>query len=130
MISDKGISRKPKVNVINKDLLSISVQTGTGISTRWTIYCNVNSGKVSDTYYSVLGEYAENTVFANYNNGKHSVVIQDIFNQQQYYKEQILEDASKVTDPVIDFEKLDDDKIKIVYLKGDNFLETELIIEI
>jgi len=128
LISDKDVSRKPKVNVINEDLLSISVQTGTGISTRWTIYCDVNSGNVSDTYYSVLGEYEENVVFANYDNGRHSVIIQDIFNKCDYLKEVVLEDVSETVDPIIDYVKFDD-KIKIVYLKGDNFLETELIIE-
>ena len=128
LISDKDVSRKPKVNVINEDLLSVSVQTGTGISTRWTIYCDVNSGNVSDTYYSVLGEYEENVVFANYDNGRHSVIIQDIFNKCDYLKEVVLEDVSETVDPIIDYVKFDD-KIKIVYLKGDNFLETELIIE-
>lgn len=128
LISDKNVSRKPKVNVINEDLLSISVQTGTGISTRWTIYCDVNSGNVSDTYYSVLGEYEENVVFANYDNGRHSVIIQDIFNKGEYLKEVVLEDASETTDPVVDYVKFDD-KIKIIYLKGNNFSETELIIE-
>ena len=128
LISDKDVSRKPKVNVINEDLLSISVQTGTGISTRWTIYCDVNSGDVSDTYYSVLGEYEENVVFVNYDNGRHSVIIQDIFNKGEYLKEVVLEDVSETVDPIVDYVKFDD-KIKIVYLRGNNFLETELIIE-
>ncbi len=128
LISDKNVSREPKVNVINEDLLSVSVQTGTGISTRWTIYCDVNSGDVSDTYYSVLGEYAENVVFANYDNGRHSVIIQDIFNKGEYLKEVVLEDISETVDPIVDYVKFDD-KIKIVYLRGNNFLETELIIE-
>lgn len=128
LISDKDVSRKPKVNVINEDLLSISVQTGTGISTRWTIYCDVNSGNVSDTYYSVLGEYEENVVFVNYDNGRHSVIIQDIFNKGEYLKEVVLEDVSETVDPIVDYVKFDN-KIKIMYLKGNNFLETELIIE-
>ena len=129
LISDKGVSREPKINAINDNLLSISVQTGTGISTRWTVYCDVSSGKVSDTYYSVLGEYVENVVFINYDNNKFSIVIQDIFNREQYYKEVILEDASITTDPIVDFKKTDDG-VKIVYLKGNNFLETELTIDI
>ena len=128
LISDKDVSRKPKVNVINEDILNISVQTGTGISTRWTIYCDVNSGNVSDTYYSVLGEYEENVVFVNYDNGSHSVIIQDIFNQGEYLKEVVLEDVSETVDPIVDYIKFDD-KIKIIYLKGNNFLDTELIIE-
>ncbi len=128
LISDSGISRQPQVNVIDEDLLNISVQTGTGISTRWTIYCDVNSGNVSDTYYSVLGEYAENVVFVNYDNGRYSIVIQDVFDNGKYFKEVILEDVSEVADPVVEFVKLDD-KIKIVYLRGDDLLESELIIE-
>ena len=128
LISDKDVSRKPKVNVINEDLLSISVQTGTGISTRWTIYCDVNSGNVSDTYYSVLGEYEENVVFVNYDNGRHSVIKQDILNKGEYLKEVVLEHVSETVDPIVDYVKFDN-KIKIMYLKGNNFLETELIIE-
>ena len=128
LISDKGILRQPKVNIIDEEVLSISVQTGTGISTRWTIYCDVNGGVVSNTYYYVLGEYAENVVFVNYENGRHSVIIQDIFNRGKYLKEVVLDDVSETVDPVIDFVKFDD-KIKIVYLKGNNFSKTELIIK-
>lgn len=129
LISDKGIAREPEVNVINEDLLSISVQTGTGLSTRWTVYCDVSSGTVSDPYYSVLGEYAQNVVFVNYDGGTYRVAVQNIFSQQPH-KEIILEDAAKVPDPVVAFEKSDDGKANVAYLKGDGHAETEIMIEV
>ncbi len=130
LIKGKDISKEPKVNILNEDLLSISVQTGTGISTKWTIYCNVNSGKVSDAYYSVLGEVDEKVVFVKYDNGNHCVVIRDVFNKEEYFKEVVLEDTSKTTDPVVDFVKIDANKFKIVFLKGEDHTETEKIIEL
>lgn len=129
IISDKGISREPWVNVINEDLLSLSVQAGTGISTRWTKYCNVNSGKVSDTYVSVLGECGENVIFVDYDNGIYYVVVQNIFDIEKYHKSIVLEDA-RMTDPVVSFEKLDGEKVKIGYVKSEEYTETEIIIEL
>lgn len=46
------------------------------------------------------------------------------------YKTIALEDVSQVTDPVVNFEKSDDSKDKIVYLKGKEYLETEMTIEL
>ena len=51
-----------------------------------------------------------------------------IFNKGEYLKEVVLEDVSETVDPIVDYVKFDN-KIKIMYLKGNNFLETELIIE-
>ena len=130
LISDKGISREPKINVINENLLSVSVQSGTGISTRWTIYCDVLNGNVSEAYYSVLGEYGENVVYVNYDNGTYRIVIQNIFNRELFYKETVLEDASPVVEPVVSFEIEDNGTAKAVYLKGEDYLETEITIDL
>lgn len=130
LISDKGVSKEPKVSIINEDVLSISVQTGTGISTRWTMYCDVNSGTVSDAYYSVLGEHAENVVFVNQDNGTYSIVVQNFFDKEQYHISTVLANASQVTDPVVSFEKLSDAKAKVIYLRDEDYIETETTIEL
>lgn len=130
LISDKGISREPEINVINENLLSVSVQSGTGISTRWTIYCDVLNGNVSEAYYSVLGEYGENVAYVNYDNGTYRIVIQNIFNRELFYKETVLEDVSPVVEPVVRFEIEDNGTAKAVYLKGEDYLETEITIDL
>ena len=130
LISNEGISREPEINVINEYLLSVSVQAGTGISTRWTIYCDVLNGNVSETYYSVLGEYDENVVFVNYDNSAYCIVIQNIFNRELFYKEIVLEDASPVAEPVVSFEIEDKGAAKVVYLKGEDYSETEVMIDL
>ncbi len=130
LLEDKGIIREPEIRVINNDVLSISVQTGTGISTRWTVYCDVNSGTISDTYYAVLGEYDEKVVYANYENGVHSVVVHRIFNRQQDLKKFVLEDAINRPDPIVDFEIGEDGKATIVYSKGADCAESKMTIEL
>ena len=130
LISDKGVAREPEINVINENLLSVSVQSGTGISTRWTIYCDVLNGSVSETYYSVLGEYGENVVYVSYDGSAYRIVIQNIFNRELFYKEMVLEDSSPVVEPVVSFEILDNGTAKAVYLKGENYSETEIMIDL
>lgn len=130
LISNEGISRKPEINVINEYLLSVSVQAGTGLSTRWTIYCDVLNGSVSETYYSVLGEYGENVVYVSYDNGTYRIVIQNIFNRELFYKETVLEDASPVAEPVVSFAIEDNGEAKVVYLKGEAYLEAEIMIDL
>ena len=129
LLSDKNVSRQPEITVITKDLLRISVQTGTGISTCWTVYCDVTNGKTSEPYYSVLGEEGENVVYVNYNSGTYSVVVQSMFNQEQL-REAILVDASKVADPVVSFEKTGNGKAKLIYLKGETWEETSVTIDL
>ena len=130
LLFEERISREPEINVINENLLSVSVQAGTGLSTRWTIYCDVLNGNVSDAYCSVLGEYEENVVYVNYDNGTYRIVIQNIFNQKLFYKETVLEDASLAADPVVGFEIGDNDTAKVVYLKGEDYLETEITLDL
>ena len=130
LLFEERISREPEINVINENLLSVSVQAGTGLSTRWTIYCDVSKRTVSDAYCSVLGEYEENVVYVNYDNGTYRIVIQNIFNRKLFYKETVLEDASLAADPVVSFEIGDNDMAKVVYLKGEDYLETEIMIDL
>ena len=130
LISEERMSREPEINIINENLLSVSVQAGTGLSTRWTIYCDVSKGTVSGAYCSVLGEYEENVVYVNYDNGTYCIVIQNIFNRKLFYRETVLEDASLAADPVVSFEIGDNDMAKVVYLKGEDYLETEIMIDL
>lgn len=130
LISDYNISREPKVNVIDDNVLSLSVQTGTGLSTNWTVYCDVSDGKVSETYYYTLGEHNDKVVFIDYQDGVNSVVVQDIFDSKKYQKRVILEDASHTPDLIKNFQSIDDDTIKIIYLKGDDFTETEVVVDL
>lgn len=130
LISEERLSREPEINVINENLLSVSVQAGTGLSTRWTIYCDVSKRTISDAYCSVLGEYEENVVYVNYDNGMYRIVIQNIFNRELFYRETILEDASLAADPVVSFEILDNGTAKAVYLKGEDYSETEITLDL
>ena len=128
LLSGKALNKEPVIRIINESTLSVSVQSGTGLSTHRTTYCDIVKGIVSKSFPSVLGEYANNVIFISYNSGTHSIIAQDIFGEGTFYKETVLSDIS-TSDPIVSF-KIQDDIAKIVYLKGPDYQNTEIFIAI
>ncbi len=132
MLSNEQITTEPVIKVINDNILSVSVQAGTGISTCGTTYCNVNTNIVSETFMSVLGEYKNKTIYVNFDNSSntHKIIVQDIFDKNIYYQETVLPDVQVATDPVIEWKITDDGVANITYLQGDNYTEKLISIDL
>ena len=128
--NETNLSRQPHLYEISESIVKASVQTGTGISTNIATYYDVYTGKVSETYQYVLGEFEENTVFAIRKEDGTQIVIQDIFDREKYHMGIEIEDVSDVIDPIVGFE-CTENGIKITYLSGEEYSETvkEIIIK-
>jgi len=127
LISDENISRQPVIEEVTENLLKVSVQTGIGRATRWTMYCDVVNGRVSDGFYYVLAETEDKVVCVEYNE-QYNVVVRDIFNREKIYGGTVLEDVYTV-EPIVECKKVDN-KLKIVYLKGNDYTEEEVVVQV
>lgn len=122
-------TREPAIRFISEDILSLSVQTGTGASTRWTAYCDIGSSTVSKTYMYVLGEYRNNVIYCDYQDGEHFIKVRDIFGLESDAVRTILPEVY-CTDPVVDFQVTEAGIARITYLKGEIFAETTVEIDL
>ena len=127
-----GVAREPEINQIDVGIYELITQTGTGLSTNWAVYCDVENGKTSDLFYYVLGTDEKYVIYGNFNNNEHLIIVQEIFNNdgEGYFKEYKLENVSPVAaDFAIDC-KIDDKSAAITYLTGDNYTEAVLEIQL
>lgn len=128
LLSDTSLNREPRIEVISENTLGVTVQFGTGLSTRQTIFCDVDKGILSEIFTSVLNEYENKVIFLGYNNGVHSIIVQDIFDRDSFYKETVLNDAVG-PEPVCSLIIQENGSAEVTYHKVD-CLETEIYIEL
>lgn len=117
--------RPIKINMINDIIVDVAMGMGTGISTHK--YYNVNDNAFSKTFSSVIASFDGLVAYIDVDDKNplesRTVVIQDIFNDDLFYKSFKL-DFSLVDTPVVKAEFSDDGAIlTVTYLSGDNQLE-------
>ena len=123
------LTREPKRLCVSTDVVGISIQAGTGLSTNYAKFFNLESSKISETFYYVIDAKDDYVVYADYRNGEHIIIVQDIFDKEQYYKEYKLENVSPVAADFIvkgGFNKKGN--INITYLSGNEYTETDYTI--
>lgn len=123
--------KEPRVELIAESVYEMKTQTGTGRSTNWAVYCDVENSKTSDIFYYVLEAKNDYVVYANYQDGEHSVIVQNIFDKAECYKVYKLNDVSPVAaDFIVDCQENDDGSVTITYLAGDDYTEMEITISL
>ncbi len=131
LISENHTSREPHIEQVHSDVYGVTVQTGTGRSTNWAIYCDVQNSKISETYSYVMATKGDYVVFVDYRNGDHFVIVQDIFDKALYYQEYKLENVAPVAgDCVTDCVFDDNGTITVTYLAGEEYVETNFTISL
>ncbi len=129
LFSGETNTKLPKVTQVNTHTLEVTVQTGTGLATNWAVYCDVENSKLSETFQYVLMAQGDYVIYAKSNNGEPSVVVQNIFDKSEYYKEYVLTNCSPVAgDPVLSAKPDGEGRAVVTYLTGEDYKETELII--
>ena len=131
LFEKENMVREPKINMVSVNVYELITQTGTGLSTNWAVYCDVEISKVSETFYYVLATQGEYVVCADYKDGKPFIIIQNIFNKSVYYKTYELENVSPVAaDFALGCEFDGDNNAIISYLTGEDYTETKMTIDI
>ncbi|MBR3975835.1 MAG: hypothetical protein IKJ88_08250 [Clostridia bacterium] len=127
-----GVAREPEINQIDVGIYELITQTGTGLSTNWAVYCDVENSKTSDLFYHVLGADENYVICGNIKNNEYLIVVQEIFNNdgEGYFKEYKLENVSPVAaDFAVDC-KIDNKSAFVTYLTGDDYTEAILQIQL
>ena len=125
----QDIGREPKINPVSDGVYELITQAGTGLSTNWAVYCDVENSKVSATFEYVLLAHDDYVIYANRENDEHSIIVQDIFDKSKYCEKYVLTDCSPVAADFTTGAKLNGEGVAIVtYLTGDDYTETEITI--
>lgn len=128
LFEKQDAAREPRITQITPTLYELCTQAGTGLSTNWAVFCDVDKRLVSETFYYVLVAKDQYVVTADCAYGEHYIVVQSIFDREQYYKEYKLENVSPVAaDFVVNF-KMKKDECIVIYPVGENYTETEFAI--
>ncbi len=108
---------EPDIEMLTKYIIKVSVQSGTGLSTRRTYYYDLDKNKFSKTFYYVLGEKESYVAFFD---GK-KIIISDMFEENRALKEiQLKEKLVNSTDPVESVVFSDDlSEIDVTYFSSD-----------
>lgn len=108
---------EPDIEMLTKNIIKVSVQSGTGLSTRWTYYYDLDKNKFSKTFYYVLGE--KESYVASFD-GK-NIIISDIFEENRALKEiHLKEKLVNSTDPIESVAFSDDlSEINVTYFSSE-----------
>lgn len=129
LLSDNSEKEEPHINMMDENTVKLWIQRGTGLATRFTTYYNIEKGTVSDEFLYVLTEFDKNTVYVQYRENEHYVIIQNIFDKNELYKEFKISDASPIADAITNAKISEDDKIlTVTYHTGEDCLETKMLI--
>ncbi len=124
-------SRVPEIWEVSPGVYGLVTQTGTGLSTNWAVFFDVEHSKVSETFYYVLAAQGDYVVYANSEDGKHCIVVQNIFDKSVYYKTYELENVSPVTADFIRGCEFDSNgNIEVTYITGEKYIEIQMEIDI
>ena len=129
LFSEDHAMRKPEIEQLSSNILGITVQAGTGLSTNWAVYCDTENSKVSETFQYVLMTRDDYVIYVDIENGEHSIVVQNIFDKSKYCKKHMLTNCSPVAgDVVIEAKPKGEGAAVVTYFTGEDYAETELVI--
>ena len=129
LLSDNSEKEEPHIAMLNDDTVKLMIQRGTGLATQFTTYCNIEQGTVSDEFSYVLTEFDKNTVYVQYRDNVHYIIIQNTFDKNEFYQESKISDASPIADAFTNAEISEDDKIlTVTYHTGEDCLEATILI--
>ena len=131
LFQKEDVVREPEINQIAISIYELKTQTGTGLSTNWAVYCDVENSKTSETFYYVLATQGDYVVCADYKDNKHFITVQNIFDKSAYCKTYELENVSPVAaDFALGCEFENETKATITYLVGEDYTKAEMTIDI
>lgn len=75
--------RCPHIVISESRIISIAVQAGTGIETRWTYYYSIDHDVFSDVFYAVL-QQMDNIIILRGENG--TIIMRDVFDESGFFQ--------------------------------------------
>ena len=118
LFSDDRSPKEPHIDQVSNNILSVTIQTGTGRSTNWAVFCDIENGKTSKTYQYVLGAQDNYVFYVEFEDGAHRLVVQDIFDSSVYKKTYALQNCGAFADPACELTVESKGKAIVTYLTG------------
>ena len=127
-VSAEKYFRLPHIDGLDNNRLSVSIQAGTGIATRWTYYYDVERNEFSDVFYAVFQQYEDIIVYA-YNR---TVIVRDIFNETKYHKvfNEFQGISTSTAFPFVDACFIDDGRSIIVTYYSESYDEISVTLDL
>lgn len=130
LLEKESAVRAPEVQTLSPSVYGFVTQAGTGLSTNWAVYCDVELGCVSEQFNYVLMAQDNFVVYAEREENRCTVTVQNIFDKNDYCKQYELENVSSVAaDFIVACTINGEGELVITYLSGENYTETERIIQ-
>lgn len=120
--SDGPFNKLPKISISDDNLVKLTVQAGTGISTQWGYYYDIKKDCFSRIFYSIFDEYNGRMIFRD----KNKIIVRDIFDKTEYYYEidSFKNSLSQSSEPFRKVQFVNDgERIEITYLTGNDYHE-------
>jgi len=108
----------PGIHYIDQKTIEISISAGTG--TFFCVYYDIVNDRFSEQYECPIEAKYNKVAFLNHTDGKTVLIIKDMFNDGNCYKEYDL-DFSFAVSPVLHAEFIDEDTLLITYQSGDSY---------
>ena len=118
LFSDDHSPREPNIDWVSDHVLSVTIQTGTGRSTNWAVFCDVENGRTSKVYQYVLGAQDNYVFYVESEDSNYCLVVEDIFDSNIYRKTYTLQDCGAFADPACALTFESKGKAIITYLTG------------
>ena len=129
LCSGENVTKPPHTRQISENVFSLTTQSGTGLSSSRTVFCDVENSLTS-TFYYVLGAKNGYVVYADYLNGEHFVIVQDMFDEEGYFCKYKLKNVSLAMDFATDCTFDGGESATVTYLTGKDYTQTQLLITI
>jgi len=120
----------PSLNGIGEDVTELSIRTG--IDTKTVQFYSAKHDMFSDVFDTPIVITDELIGLLRWSNtGALNLIVRDMFDTETYCNEFLLEDFSNVANPMdalIQVEYLGNGELEVIYLSGQNFIETATIL--
>lgn len=132
VVKEEAHTRFPHISLIEGYLVKVWIQAGTGVSTRWTYYYDVNNDRFSETFGPVFDERNDRIAHVEWDT-IYKLIVRDIFDKEKYYYEitSFNEPLAEIIDPFVDIKFSDNGRqVQVTYLTGKDYESFREVTEI
>ncbi len=131
MISGENLEQYPTTDYVGMGVIGVSLPSPEDVSIYKTVYCNVESGEISEPFLYVIDAHEGYVMYVSENQGQYSVVVQDIFDVQAYSEAYPLENFNPDAKYPISCSGISaGGDAEIVYKSGENEQEKTLTVHL
>lgn len=118
---------EPFVTYIDEETIQIQLSAGSNMF--YCIYYDIINDRLSEAFESPILVKHGKVLYIDHNNTPVSLIIQDIYNQNEFFEEYFLNFSHSVS-PIINAEFIDEQNLYLLYQEGEFFTKNEIILKV